>query len=245
VTRKKSKKRDDKPREVEKAKVEKPKAEEAVEYDSDLAPAPWQRFDLLLAIGALAILSAGTLYYRSLTAPSLRGFDHAGLHFDMPNGWLPAAEIEPARSALAGLPKSPSASSETQTNIPSALHVSFDSPRDPDLRIEVRVASKPAYNNLRGALTLQRVVTYGGNYWARSAGDESIGGRDWLLTRFQYADRTKAGSAPAVHAATEYAILNGNLLYVVTLHGSERDIEQLDELIVQSLRVDPNAVEAN
>ena len=105
---------------------------------------------------------------------------------------------------------------------------------------ELRIDKRPGYNNLGAALSLARVSQYGEVYWAAESDDSTIGGRDWLRTRFHYAYKSIDADSPKVATGIEYATLNGGLVYVVTFHGSEKDAESLRALIAPTLAVDAN-----
>lgn len=201
-------------------------------------PTVWQRYDLLVVIVAVALLVGGILGYRSRITPQLVDFSQYGLSLSRPSAWLPPQPVKPPPSRLAiALGESPPARRATGA-LP--YHVVYQSPRDPLIRLEIRIDRRPAYNNLAGALALARVARYGEVYWAAESDEETIRSRDWLRTRFQYAFKVGEADSPKVATGIEYATLNGGLVYVVTMHGSEQDAGRLRSLIAPTLAVDPN-----
>ena len=212
------------------------------EHDVDAMaepPSVWQRHDLLVLIGALALLAGGVLAYRSKTAPRTIAFAKLGLTLERPSAWLPPQQVPPPPSSLAlAVGPNPAAKTPAKGELPH--HVMYQSASNALGRLEIRIDKRPSYNNLRGALNLARVGRYGEVYWAADSSDETIKGRDWVRTRFRYAYKPDDANSPRVATGIEYATLNGGLVYVVTLHGSDKDADALRALIAPTLTVDPN-----
>jgi hypothetical protein len=207
-------------------------------------PSGWLRHDVLVLIGALALLATGVLAYRSLTAPRLTEFSRFGLSLERPGTWLPPQAVPPPPSRLAVAAGAQTSSSDARKAPASGeelpYHVVFQSPLSPLARLEIRIDRRPTYGNLRGALGLARVSRYGEVYWAAESDEQTIDGRDWVRTRFQYAYKAGDGDSPKVATGIEYGTVNGNLVYVVTFHGSDAEAERLRALIAPTFAVDPN-----
>jgi S1-C subfamily serine protease len=204
-----------------------------VEAD-DERPHLWSRLDLLVVIAGLALLAAGGLAHRSLSAPSMTPFAHGALSFDRPATWLPPRHVEPRVHRLAAA-VAPTVTPPTGDH----LHLVLQSSIDPVARIEIRVADRPRYGNLRGLLALERHGQYGALLWAAPADHRSIGDDDWLRTRFRYAYQDRDRGPPAIAAAVEYATITRNQLYVVTLHGTDAEVARLEQRVAPTLAVDP------
>jgi hypothetical protein len=219
--------------------------EEEGDGEGDGRPSTWMRHDLLVLIGALALLASGVIAYRSLTAPRLTEFSRFGLSLERPGTWLPPQDVPPPPSRLAaavggkdGPPPEARKVRAPEEGLPH--HVVFQSPLSPLARLEIRIDRRPTYGNLRGALSLARVSRYGEVYWAAESDEQTIDGRDWVRTRFQYAYKAGDGDSPKVATGIEYGTVNGNLVYVVTFHGSDAEAERLRALIAPTFAVDPN-----
>ena len=194
-----------------------------------------QQHDLGVLIVALALLAGGALVHRFLAAPNIAEFSQEGLHFERPGGWLPGQVPQGAMSPLARNQAGFGAPAQAVSS--AHLHTVFVSPQDARRRIEVRIAARPAYSNLRGALAVQRLGEYGELYWARHSGNAAIEGRDWLRTEFRYAFKASKGGSPQIAEAIEYAIVNAGRLYVVTLHDAPDAVGTLDSMIAKTLRL--------
>lgn len=236
----------------------------------DARPSPVQRHDLLVVIGALALLALGGLIYRASTSPTLIRFQREALSFERPRGWLPPEPVPAAEPRLASridplpLPPPEEPAPETgrkgkaapdepiepdpepsapppATEQPDIFHVVYTAPVDPTARLEIRIAERPHYSNLRGTRSFSRRTRYGELYWAAEGRRVTIHGHDWLRTRFRYAHKPGEGGAPQIASAIEYATVLGKRLYVVTVHGDDRQVRHLDDLIAPTLEIDSRA----
>lgn len=200
------------------------------------APSFWQQHDLsVIAIG-LALLLVGIAWHRSLTRPARVTFSHDALRFERPAGWLPGVRPSTFPAALAetgaGFGAAPPVADARD------FHLVYSSPRDGRLRLEVRIAPPPSYKNLSGALSIARLGRYGEFYWVRSSKMHSIAKRDWLRTAYRYAHKPNASGSPQIAEAIEYAIMDREHLYIIVAHGGElEDIDELDQLLRKSLRL--------
>ncbi|MCP4445137.1 MAG: hypothetical protein GY811_07315 [Myxococcales bacterium] len=205
----------------------------------DRASSLVQRHDLGVLVIALAILAGGALVHRSLACPDHVSYAKQGLQFQRPGGWLTLPEsnsyVTPLALGTAGFGVGTSA--PPAPNEPGDVHTRFASPKDARRRIEVRIEGRPSYSNLRGALAVQRLGQYGEFYWARSSGNSAIAGKDWLRTEFRYAFKPNKRGSPQIAEAIEYAIVNDERLFVVTLHDRPETLNDLDAIVADSLRV--------
>lgn len=206
-----------------------------------VGPSFLQRHDLGILLFALAIFAGGTLITRRLATPRLIDFHQGGLHFQRPVGWLPVQQLSlPA----AGLARTTAGFGTSETAESDAiLHLLYRSARDARQRIEVRIAPRPAYGNLRGARAVERMGQYGEFYWEAGSQERSIARRDWLRTEFRYAFKASKGGTPQIANAVEYATLKDKRVYVITVHGDLQSMNTLDKTLYPTLRVEEVASE--
>ncbi len=197
----------------------------------------WLRHDLHVALFILALFAGGVLVHRHLSEPRLTSFDQMGLHFQRPSGWLPGQSPPRAQAPLAATLSSHGFGKEPRT-APDWSRV-YQSAENVNQRIEVRIADKPSYPNLRGALAIERLSKYGEFYWS----DESAtytpraNPSQWIRTEFRYAYKRNKTSSPIIVQAIEYAILKGEHLFAVTVHGEVDNVDDLDALLAPTLTV--------
>ncbi len=201
----------------------------------------WLRHDLLVVLGALALLAAGAFAYRTLVTPGSVTFERYGLAFERPAGALPPNAVPPPPlrlgSDLIGRDEPPNAAIPDAVELPQQLMWSW--PRNPSLRLEAAIAERPAFGNLRGALSFERRYRYGELYGATASDQVSIAGHDWLVTRFRYAYKPSKDDTPRLASAIEYATVNGHYLYTVTAHGGRpSEAEALAARVEPHLAVD-------
>lgn len=210
------------------------KVEEDEKEQKQKAPSFWRRHDLVVLGFALALLVIGALTIRTMTTPKLIRFSSEGLSFQRPTGWLPGREVKPTQGSLAQR----GAGFQAATAPSKENHRVYSSPHDPRRRIEVRIAPRPAYTNLRGSLSISRLNKYGEFYWVSESSDESINQRDWVRTQYRYAFKATKEGSPQIAKAVEYATLNDKRLYVVTVHGDVNEMGTLESSIAKSLRLE-------
>lgn len=201
------------------------------------APPPiWKRHDLLVLAVAAALLLAGALAYRVLIRPELIAFEHRGLRFERPTGYFPPQDIEVPPSSLAGL-----AAIAPSTPAPAApstrFHKLYKTPEGPLVALEVLVDRRPDYQGVAMVLQQARRLRYGEYLWTARADEREVNGHAWLRTEFQYAVKATDDDAPQVATAVEYATVNDDLLYVVTVHGTEEEARRLESLVQTSLEL--------
>ena len=78
---------------------------------------------------------------------------------------------------------------------------------------------------------------YGEYLWTAAAGEREVNGHAWLRTEFQYAVKATVDDAPQVATAIEYATVNDDRLYVVTVHGTEAQARRLEAIVQASLEL--------
>src|SRR5205085_4821637 len=101
----------------------------------------------------------------------------------------------------------------------SAYHVMYTSSLDPNARLEVLIDKKPAWSNIVTGLELDRRTRYGELYTLDDSSIKSIEDQDWLRTEYRFAHAVEKGDAPRVDRAVEYATIDREQIYVVTLFG--------------------------
>lgn len=223
--------------------MSKPGSTEDSDHEESISTAPslWQRHDLGVLLFALAIFAGGTLITRRLATPTLIDFDQDGLHFQRPAGWLPGQHPTVKSAGLANTAAGFGTSTAAKKLSDQDFHVLYRSARDAKQRIEVRIAPRPGYGNLRGARAVERLGRYGEFYWEESSSDRSIARRDWLRTEFRYAFKASKGGSPQIANAVEYATLQDRRLYVITLHGSSQAMNDLERFVSPTLRIEDHA----
>jgi hypothetical protein len=93
---------------------------------------------------------------------------------------------------------------------------------------------------LDGSLELERGQRYGGMYQRLDSGRRTVGGREWLRTRFAYAFKPTPTHAPRAAHAVEYALAAGpgaGRVLVAPVHAPEEHIAALERQILGSLEV--------
>lgn len=179
-------------------------------------PSPYLAHDVLVVIVAAALLVAGWLAHGAMTRPELATLDRHGLTLQAPRGWLPSG--------------APSDTLPAET--------SWQPVDEPNVKLEVRVQNRPAFDGpLQPLLDLARGRRYGELYKRLSVDDRVVGGRTWLRSRYTYAFKPTEDDAPMVASAVEYALVNGDKLYVVTVHGPDDRVEALEASLLRTLKV--------
>jgi hypothetical protein len=202
-------------------------------------PSFWSRHDFGVLLFAFAVFAGGTLVTRNLATPKRIAFEESGLHFERPAGWLPGQQNSHRSAGLASTTSGFGVEPPRDRNeSPGEFHVIYRSARDGRRRIEVRIAPKPGYGNLRGARAIERLGQYGEYYWEANSGDHAIRRRDWVRTEFRYAFKASKSGSPQIANAVEYATIQDKRLYVVTLHGDLDSMNDLDKFISPTLQID-------
>ena len=180
-----------------------------------------RRADLFVVVGALALLAGGWFLHGALTKPRLVAFESGALSLRYPADFA-------LREPLV-VPKT----------LP--VRVAFRRPGEAASRIEISVEKRRAMlGDAAAGRELERAQRHGAHYERRETGRRSVGGHDWLRTRYSFVSSEAGG--PAVIQAVEYAYptdpsVNSEQSYIVTVYGTEAGIGALESSILGSLRV--------
>ncbi|MGE3458173.1 MAG: hypothetical protein AB7O24_23870, partial [Kofleriaceae bacterium] len=191
----------------------------------------YQRHDIVVLVVAFVIIVAAGRLHRNLVTPPTIKFSERGLQFDHSKAWLKPEPLTPSPPRLIH-------EVAAQTATASTLYaVEFTSSIDPNARIEVLIDRKPAWSNIVTGLELDRRTRWGELYTLDDSSVRSIAGHDWLRTEFRYAHTVDKGDVPRVDRAIEYATIDREQIYVVTLYGSASQLEEIEQVIAPTLRV--------
>ncbi len=196
----------------------------------------YHRHDILvLLVAFMIIVVAGRVHRRIVTPPTVKfpppGTDGHGLVFEHSQAWLaPEPLPSPTPRIIHELSGQPSKSN-------TRYHVEFTSSIDPGARIEVWIDKKPAWSNIVTGLELDRRTRWGELYTLDDSSVRSIAGHDWLRTVYRYAHAADKGDVPRVDRAIEYATIDREQIYVITLFGSPAELDRIEEVVAPTLRV--------
>ncbi|CAN5872750.1 hypothetical protein BH11MYX3_BH11MYX3_11040 [soil metagenome] len=186
---------------------------------------------LVLLLAFVFIVIAGRIH-RGLVTPPTTTFSERGLVFEHSKAWL-LPEPVPTYSPrivheLAG---------QQPTKPTTVYNVAFTSSIDPSARLEVLIDKKPAWSNIVTGLELDRRTRWGELYTLDDSSVSSIAGHDWLRTAFRYAHVAQKGDAPRVDSAIEYATIDRDQIYQITMYGSPSELSRIEDVVAPSLRV--------
>lgn len=170
------------------------------------------------------------LAYRVVASPHLSQFSQLGLQFEYPSHWKNLQPIENQKESIGDNPFQLKQSSS---------HFEIVSIADPSARIEIRIADKYEGSMLRSSLHMQRVAQYGDHQWILQESQYDHHGKDWRKTHFTYPYHLALGSPPIILHGIEFAIVEGDHLYVVTLHSKPHEIQSLNKLVAPTLNASP------
>jgi len=191
----------------------------------------YHRHDLLVLLLAFVIIVAAGRVHQSLVTPPTTTFSERGLTFEHSTTWLPPEPVAaPAPRIVHDLARQTTQGSDV-------YHVAFTSTLDPSARIEVLIDKKPTWSNIVTGLELDRRTRWGELYTLDDSSVRSIAGHDWLRTAYRYAHVADKGDVPRVDPAVEYATIDRDQIYVITLFGSRAQLAQIEEVIAPTLRV--------
>lgn len=171
------------------------------------------RHDLAVIGAALAVLVVGGVAYRGMAAPATTSLARLGLAITYPGSWVGdrGADELPSKAVLTSI-------------------------EEPGLGLEVEIDKKPSFDvPLESVLDLQRAQTRGSLYTLVATGPRTSGGKEWLRTEYAYATKLSDGDVPRVVWAIEYAAVNSDQMYVVTLQGEHERILALEAQVLGSL----------
>ena len=192
----------------------------------------YHRHDILVLLLALVmIIVAGRIHRSMVTAPTTK-FSERGLEFEHSTTWLSPEPIpSPAPRIAYGLtPQSPVAP-------PTLYHVELTSSLDPNVKLEVLIDKKPAWSNIVTGLELDRRTRWGELYTLDDSSVRSISGHDWLRTAYRFAHVADKGDEPRVGRAIEYATIDREQIYVVTMFGGDAELARIESVVAPSLHV--------
>jgi S1-C subfamily serine protease len=191
----------------------------------------YQRHDIIVLVLAFVIIViAGRVHHRLVTPP-LEEFAQRGLVFEHSTTWFKAEDLPPSPPRIirdpTGQPPKPG----------TAYHVEYTNSLDPNARLEVFIDKKPAWSNIVTGLELDRRTRYGELYTLDDSSIRSVEDQDWLRTEYRYAHTVAKGDAPRVDRAVEYATIDREQIYIVTMFGTKSQLERIESVIVPTLRV--------
>jgi len=204
---------------------------------SDLAElrVHYHRLDMLVLLGAFIIIVIAGRVHDGLVTPPTVPFDPSnehGLSFDHPRGWLaaPGDPLPPPRIVHESAPA---------PTRPAALpfRVELTATSEPTARIEVLIDKKPGWSNIVTGLDLDRRTRWGELYTLDDSSVRSVEDHQWLRTAYRFAHAADKGDVPRIDRALEYATIDREQIYVITLFGSAAEIDRLEDVIAPTLRV--------
>ncbi len=191
----------------------------------------YNRHDIVVIVAAfLIIVVAGRVHHALVTPPNKR-FEQRGLVFEHSQAWLKVEDLPepPPRIARDPTGQPPKAD--------NAYHVAYTSSVDPSARIEVLIDKKPAWSNYVTGLELDRRTRWGELYTLDDSAVLEIEDQNWLRTVYRYAHASEKGDVPRVDHAVEYATVDREQIYVITLFGTESELERIESVVAPTLRV--------
>jgi len=108
---------------------------------------------------------------------------------------------------------------------------------DPNARIEVLIDKMPDWKNIVTGLELDRRTRWGELYTLDDSSVSEIDDQNWLRTAYRYAHAAEKGDVPRVDRAVEYATIDHDKIYVITLFGTPAEIEQIESVMAPTLHV--------
>ena len=191
----------------------------------------YHRHDILVLLIALVLIIVAGRIHRSVTTPPNKQFAERGLVFEHSKAWLEPEIVQPPSPRLMrDVP-----GQTTKTN--ATYHVAFTSSLDPNARLEVLIDKKPTWSNIVTGLELDRRTRWGEMYTLDDSEIRSISGHDWLRTAYRYAHVAEKGDVPRVDRALEYATIDREQLYVITMFGSSAELSRIESVVAPTLRV--------
>ena len=195
----------------------------------------YHRHDIaVLVIAFLIIVVVGRIHDGLVTPPAVPfepGSEH-GLSFDHPRGWLVSTgEPLPAPRIAHDTVRSPGKPAS------APYRVELTSTAEPTARIEVLIDKKPAWSNIVTGLDLDRRTRWGELYTLDDSSVRSVEDHQWLRTAYRFAHVADKGDVPRIDRALEYATIDREQIYVITLFGSPAEIDQLEDVVAPTLRV--------
>jgi S1-C subfamily serine protease len=191
----------------------------------------YRRHDIsVIVVAFVMILVAGRIHAHLVTPPT-QPFSEHGLTFEHSTAWLAPERLPPPAPRIVR-----EAGGGPAAHDDALYSVALTSTLDPGARIEVMIDKKPAWSNIVTGLELDRRTRWGELYALDDSSVQSIAGYDWLRTAYRYA-HAEAGDMPRIDRAVEYATIDRDQIYVVTLFGTSAELERIEDVVAPSLRV--------
>lgn len=199
----------------------------------------YQKLDGLVIVLAIAIVVGAAWMHARMIAPAMVPLEAQGLTLARASTWLPPEPLPaPAPRLLAASAPPPRPTPRTDDDADALPYrIAMASSLDTTARLEIVVDRLPAWSNLVTGLELDRRTRWGELYATASTEVRAIAGHDWLRTRYEYAFAAAKGDPPSVATAIEYATVDRDHLYVVTLRGTAGTLRELEATTVPSMRV--------
>ena len=202
----------------------------------------YHRHDLLVLLLAFVIIIVAGRVHRGLVTPPNNTFDKHGLHFEYLRAYfklevtpLPAPRL--ARDPAGGIvpPKNPAP--DDDKSIGGLYHAEMSTTAGGSSRIDVLIDKKPSWSNIVTGLELDRRTRWGELYTLDDSSVRSIGGHDWLRTAYTFAHARAKNDTPRVEHAVEYATIDRDQEYVVTVFGTPAEIALVEDTVAPTLTV--------
>jgi S1-C subfamily serine protease len=191
----------------------------------------YHRHDILVLLLAFVIIVImGRVHERLITPPS-EPFSERGLTFSHSTAWLKPEALPMIAPRLV---RDPSGAAPTKDD--NVFHVEMAAIGS-NAKIEVLIDKKPAWSNIVTGLELDRRSRWGELYTLDDSSVRSIAGHDWLRTAYRYAHVAEKGDEPRVDHAVEYATIDREQIYVLTIFGTPDELSQIEDVVAPSLRV--------
>jgi S1-C subfamily serine protease len=194
----------------------------------------YHRHDILVLLIALVIIIvAGRVHEQLVTPPTQQVTEEVserGLVFEHPRTWLRPEPVPPIAPRIV---RDPTGAPPKTANL---YHVEFSAVGS-TAKLEVMIDKKPTWSNIVTGLELDRRSRWGELYTLDASSVRSIAGHDWLRTGFRYAHTPDKGDVPRIDQAVEFATIDREQIYVITIFGTKLEIEQIEGVIAPSLRV--------
>jgi S1-C subfamily serine protease len=191
----------------------------------------YHRHDVIVLVLAFVIIVfAGRVHERLVRAPTTK-FEERGLTFAHSTLWLRGDHLPPPSPRIYRSPSGLDVPKDDHYFHIELLAVGSTA------RLEVQIDRKPEWSNIVTGLELDRRTRWGELYTLDDSSVRSIAGHDWLRTVYRYAHVPEKGDVPRIDPAVEYATIDRDQIYVVTLFGSTAEIARAEGVVAPSLRV--------
>jgi len=195
----------------------------------------YQRHDGVVLLLALVVMIVAGRVHAALVTPPVMQFEEHGLTFEHSTAWLgPDPTPVPAPRLLREAEGGPAPGITAGTT--GLYHVELTSTIDAQAKIEVLIDDLPRWSNYTMWLELDRRTRWGELYHLESSMVRGIAEHDWLRTAYTYAHVADKGDEPRVDHAIEYATVDHDQIYVVTLFGTPGELARIEEVVAPSLR---------